>query len=92
MNDSPGFLLAFGAGLLSFLSPCVLPMLPAYLGFLTGMSRGNWPAQGPDAWLSATPWRSWPASASCFLHWGRWLNPLRLCSRPTEPRSGSLAV
>ncbi|GGK41674.1 cytochrome c-type biogenesis protein CcdA [Deinococcus malanensis] len=41
MNDSPGFLLAFGAGLLSFLSPCVLPMLPAYLGFLTGMSRGE---------------------------------------------------
>lgn len=39
MNDSPGFLFAFGAGLLSFLSPCVLPMLPAYLGFLTGMSR-----------------------------------------------------
>jgi cytochrome c-type biogenesis protein len=29
---------AFTAGLLSFLSPCVLPLIPSYLGFLTGMS------------------------------------------------------
>jgi cytochrome c-type biogenesis protein len=28
--------LAFGAGLLSFASPCVLPLVPAYLGHLTG--------------------------------------------------------
>lgn len=31
-------LLAFSAGLLSFLSPCVLPMLPAYISYLTGSS------------------------------------------------------
>lgn len=29
---------AFAAGLLSFLSPCVLPLVPSYLGFLTGMT------------------------------------------------------
>jgi cytochrome c-type biogenesis protein len=29
---------AFLAGLLSFLSPCVLPLIPSYVGFLTGMS------------------------------------------------------
>jgi cytochrome c-type biogenesis protein len=29
---------AFGAGLLSFLSPCVLPMVPIYLGSLCGTS------------------------------------------------------
>lgn len=29
---------AFLAGLLSFLSPCVLPLVPAYLGFLGGVS------------------------------------------------------
>ena len=29
---------AFTAGLLSFLSPCVLPLIPSYVGFLTGMS------------------------------------------------------
>lgn len=27
---------AFGAGLLSFLSPCVLPLVPPYLGFIAG--------------------------------------------------------
>lgn len=31
-------LLAFSAGLLSFLSPCVLPLVPAYIGYLTGSS------------------------------------------------------
>jgi cytochrome c-type biogenesis protein len=30
------FLLAFSAGLLSFLSPCVLPMVPAYLSYIAG--------------------------------------------------------
>jgi cytochrome c-type biogenesis protein len=35
---SLGFLLAFSAGLLSFLSPCVLPLVPSYIGFLTGLS------------------------------------------------------
>jgi cytochrome c-type biogenesis protein len=30
--------LAIGAGLLSFASPCVLPLLPAYQGYMTGLS------------------------------------------------------
>lgn len=38
MEGSVTFLAAFAAGLLSFLSPCVLPLVPAYLGFITGMS------------------------------------------------------
>jgi cytochrome c-type biogenesis protein len=33
-----GLLASFVAGLLSFLSPCILPLVPAYLGFLSGMS------------------------------------------------------
>jgi cytochrome c-type biogenesis protein len=33
-----GFLVAFVAGLLSFLSPCVLPLVPSYVGFITGMT------------------------------------------------------
>src|SRR5690606_10433355 len=30
--------LAFGAGLVSFVSPCVLPLIPAYITYLTGSS------------------------------------------------------
>jgi cytochrome c-type biogenesis protein len=33
-----GPVVAFAAGLLSFLSPCVLPLIPSYVGFLTGMT------------------------------------------------------
>jgi cytochrome c-type biogenesis protein len=33
-----GVLIAFSAGLLSFLSPCVLPLIPSYVTFITGMS------------------------------------------------------
>lgn len=33
-----GMFLAMGAGALSFLSPCVLPIFPAYLSYITGIS------------------------------------------------------
>ena len=33
-----GIMFSFLAGLLSFLSPCVLPLVPSYLTFVTGMS------------------------------------------------------
>jgi cytochrome c-type biogenesis protein len=32
------FVTALGAGMVSFASPCVLPLVPAYLGFITGRS------------------------------------------------------
>jgi cytochrome c-type biogenesis protein len=40
MNDTPslGLFISFSAGLLSFLSPCVLPLIPSYVTFITGMS------------------------------------------------------
>ena len=31
-------LVAFGAGLISFLSPCVLPLIPGYISFISGVS------------------------------------------------------
>jgi cytochrome c-type biogenesis protein len=37
-TPSFGILVAFGAGLLSFLSPCVLPLIPSYVTFITGLS------------------------------------------------------
>ena len=38
MGQSLGVAVAFSAGLFSFLSPCVLPLFPSYLSFITGMS------------------------------------------------------
>jgi cytochrome c-type biogenesis protein len=35
-SGAPGYLTAVAAGVLSFLSPCVLPLVPAYLGYLSG--------------------------------------------------------
>lgn len=34
-------LIAFAAGVLSFLSPCVLPLIPGYLSFMTGLSTAE---------------------------------------------------
>lgn len=39
MNEvEVGIAIAFTAGIFSFLSPCVLPLVPSYLTFVTGMS------------------------------------------------------
>jgi cytochrome c-type biogenesis protein len=35
------FTAAFTAGLLSFLSPCILPLVPSYFSFITGISVDN---------------------------------------------------
>ena len=39
-------IVAFGAGVLSFASPCVLPLVPAYIGHLAGRSVGKEPDAG----------------------------------------------
>ena len=33
--------IAFGAGLISFLSPCVLPLIPGYMSFISGQSLND---------------------------------------------------
>lgn len=40
MGGSPdiGILIAFTAGIISFLSPCILPLIPGYLSFISGIS------------------------------------------------------
>ncbi len=40
-SAAPSYLTAIIAGLLSFLSPCVLPLVPAYLGYLSGHTLRN---------------------------------------------------
>lgn len=42
-------LLAFGAGVLSFASPCILPLIPSYLAMVTGMSASDWQKGKPVA-------------------------------------------
>ena len=36
-----GILTAFAAGLISFLSPCVLPLVPSYISYIAGRSVGH---------------------------------------------------
>lgn len=38
--------LALAAGLLSFLSPCVLPLVPGYLGYVSGVASGRQRTRG----------------------------------------------
>lgn len=38
MGEEMNIFIAFGAGLLSFVSPCVLPLYPVFLSYITGMS------------------------------------------------------
>lgn len=42
-----GVLTAFAAGMISFLSPCVLPLVPAYISYITGKSIGDVEAAQP---------------------------------------------
>jgi cytochrome c-type biogenesis protein len=49
-------LAAFGAGLLSFISPCVLPLIPGYLSYISGLSLDEMRGTGTAA--VAVPVRS----------------------------------
>jgi len=50
--ENVSLLAAFGAGLLSFISPCVLPLIPGYLSYISGLSldemRGTGVEVSPD--------------------------------------------
>jgi cytochrome c-type biogenesis protein len=39
--DPLGLLVAFGAGMLSFISPCVLPLVPGYVSMVSGLSAAE---------------------------------------------------
>jgi cytochrome c-type biogenesis protein len=53
--DPLGLLVAFGAGMLSFLSPCVLPLVPAYLSMVSGLSAAELGALHPAPTPAPTP-------------------------------------
>jgi cytochrome c-type biogenesis protein len=44
--DNLNIPIAFLAGLLSFASPCVMPLVPAYLGYLSGRAVGDPASEG----------------------------------------------
>ena len=85
-------LVAVAAGVISFLSPCVLPLVPAYLGQLTavavaGRARAE-PARRAGS-RSATRRRTWPASGSSSpllgvtaTFAGRWALPAPAAAPP----------
>ena len=86
---SLGLALAFSAGLLSFLSPCVLPLIPSYLTFVTGVgfddltqraplgARSTRSSSSPASRSSSSP--SAPrrrCSAACCSHYRVWITRL----------------
>jgi cytochrome c-type biogenesis protein len=46
MMTEVSFLVALGAGFLSFLSPCVLPLIPSHISFITGLSIDSFYPKG----------------------------------------------
>jgi len=52
MSSDITLVVAFGAGILSFLSPCVLPLVPAYLGQLTVVAVAGRAQGDPSRWLA----------------------------------------
>lgn len=46
-TESVGVITAFIAGLLSFLSPCVLPLIPSYISYITGITFGELTNEAP---------------------------------------------
>jgi cytochrome c-type biogenesis protein len=41
LHSPLGFVVAFGAGVVSFLSPCVLPLVPSYLSMMSGVGTAE---------------------------------------------------
>jgi cytochrome c-type biogenesis protein len=41
LHSPVGFVVAFGAGIVSFLSPCVLPLVPSYLSMMSGVGTAE---------------------------------------------------
>jgi cytochrome c-type biogenesis protein len=46
MVENPTFIAAFVAGLLSFVSPCVLPLIPGYLSYISGVTLDDMQGTG----------------------------------------------
>jgi len=47
LHSPVGFVVAFGAGIISFLSPCVLPLVPSYLSMMSGVGTADLAVASP---------------------------------------------
>ena len=80
--DPLGLLVAFGAGMLSFLSPCVLPLVPAYLSMVSGLSAAELSALRPAPSPSAT------AAAPAPVNLAPAATPSAVATRPVPVGGG----
>lgn len=48
-EENISYMVAFAAGLLTYLSPCLLPLIPAFLAYITGVSFSDLKAEGKKA-------------------------------------------
>jgi cytochrome c-type biogenesis protein len=62
VRENPGFLLALVMGMVSFLTPCVLPLVPAYISFISGHSLSELKAEHKSGKLTASV-----IFAACFF-------------------------
>ena len=59
MEQELSLLIVFSAGLLPFLSPCVLPLIPGYIAFVSGLSIDNMTEHGStDKKMASAMFRS----------------------------------
>lgn len=65
--ESVTFGIAFLGGLLSFLSPCILPLAPGYLGLISGVSAGELAEQEANSGVKSKKWLVLKATGAFIL-------------------------
>ena len=55
MNNNVSMIISFLAGLATFISPCLLPMIPLYISYITGSSIENLTVKGKREPLRMLP-------------------------------------
>jgi cytochrome c-type biogenesis protein len=67
MVENPSFIAAFVAGVLSFISPCVLPLIPGYLSFISGVTLDDMQGTGAAGTAAVAASRRRVLIASLFF-------------------------
>lgn len=65
--ENPTFLAAFIAGVLSFISPCVLPLIPGYLSYISGLTLDEMQGTGSASAAAVAASRRRVLIASIFF-------------------------